>query len=106
MASLKWRCFQVNVSVINDAHEGGVSFSRAEYVVETSEARRAGEALVALHAAGAGRLLYGLHAARAAASLPLFRLHELTGVLELAQPLDRSVRPPPTNESRIRPESE
>lgn len=75
--------------MINDANEGGVSFSREEYVVETSEARRPGEALVALHASGAGRLLYGLHAAKATHSLPLFRLHELTGVLELAQPLDR-----------------
>ncbi|KAL0839199.1 hypothetical protein ABMA28_015971 [Loxostege sticticalis] len=79
----------VNVTVINDANEGGVSFSREEYVVETSEARRPGEALVALHASGAGRLLYGLHAAKATHSLTLFRLHELTGVLELAQPLDR-----------------
>ncbi|RVE45660.1 hypothetical protein evm_009675 [Chilo suppressalis] len=79
----------VNVTVINDANEDGVSFSLDEYIVETSESRRAGEALVALQARGAGRLLYGLLAARAPASLPLFRLHELTGVLELAQPLDR-----------------
>lgn len=75
--------------MINDANEAGVSFSRAEYVVETSEARAAGEALAALQAAGAGRLLFGLHAARAPASARLFRLHELSGVLELARPLDR-----------------
>ncbi|XP_037297103.1 fat-like cadherin-related tumor suppressor homolog isoform X2 [Manduca sexta] len=89
----------VNITVINDANENGVSFTRDEYVVETSEATRVGEALVVLQAsaglateagAGAGaRLLYGLHAARAPASLGLFRLHELSGVLELAHPLDR-----------------
>ncbi|KAH9632152.1 hypothetical protein HF086_006586 [Spodoptera exigua] len=79
----------VNVTVINDANEGGVSFSQEQYVVETSEASRAGEALVALAAAGAGRVLYGLAATRAPASARLFRLHELSGVLELAQPLDR-----------------
>ncbi|XP_047023780.1 fat-like cadherin-related tumor suppressor homolog [Helicoverpa zea] len=80
----------VNITVINDANEGGVSFSQEEYVVETSEATRVGEALVALRAGGgAGRLLYGVHAARAPASARLFRLHELSGVLELAHPLDR-----------------
>ncbi|CAB3222731.1 unnamed protein product [Arctia plantaginis] len=79
----------VNISVINDANEGGVSFARELYAVETSESARPGEALVALRAGPAARLLYGLHAARAPASLPLFRLHELSGVLELAQPLDR-----------------
>ncbi|KAI5643562.1 cadherin domain-containing protein [Phthorimaea operculella] len=79
----------VNITVINDANEGGVSFSREEYVVEAAESLRVGEALAVLQAHGAGRLLYGLHEARAPASLKLFRLHELTGVLELAQPLDR-----------------
>lgn len=80
---------QVNITVINDANEDGVRFSRAQYSVEALESTRVGEALAALHADGAGRLLYGLHAARAPASLKLFRLHELTGVLELAVPLDR-----------------
>ncbi|XP_072941689.1 fat-like cadherin-related tumor suppressor homolog isoform X2 [Epargyreus clarus] len=74
-------------------NEAGVSFSQAEYVVEVSEAARAGEALVALRAAAPGapdaRLLYGISAARAPRDLALFRLHELTGVLELARPLDR-----------------
>ncbi|XP_060800580.1 fat-like cadherin-related tumor suppressor homolog isoform X2 [Amyelois transitella] len=79
----------VNITVINDANEGGVSFSSPEFLVETSEARAAGSALAALGARGAGRLLFGLHAARAPASLALFRLHELSGVLELARPLDR-----------------
>lgn len=73
--------------------------------METSEATRVGEALVALRAsaggaagagAGAGRLLYGVHAARAPASARLFRLHEFSGVLELAHPLDRSVMDKPT----------
>ena len=88
---------QVNITVINDANEGGVSFTQEEYVVETSEATRVGEALVALRAsaggaggAGAARLLYGVHASRAPASARLFRLHEFSGVLELAHPLDRS----------------
>ncbi|KAI8439843.1 hypothetical protein MSG28_001312 [Choristoneura fumiferana] len=88
---------QVNITVINDMNEEGVSFSRSEYVVDVSEEARVGEALArgrererdAGEGAGGERLLYGLHAARAPASLPLFRLHELTGVLELAQPLDR-----------------
>lgn len=75
--------------MINDANEDGVRFSRAQYAVEALESTRPGEALAALHAAGAGRLLYGLHAARAPASAKLFRLHELTGVLELAVALDR-----------------
>lgn len=81
----------MNITVINDANEGGVTFSRSEYVVEVSEAARAGEALLTLQAAaGAGaRLLYGLSAARAPADLAGFRLRELTGVLELARPLDR-----------------
>ncbi|XP_049865459.1 fat-like cadherin-related tumor suppressor homolog [Pectinophora gossypiella] len=79
----------VNITVINDANEAGVSFSREEYIVEAEESVRVGEALAALQAHGATRLLYGIHAARAPASLELFRLHELTGVLELAQPLDR-----------------
>nr|XP_034825226.1 fat-like cadherin-related tumor suppressor homolog [Maniola hyperantus] len=81
----------VDVTVVNDAHEDGVLFSRAEYVVEVSESARAGAALVTLEAtAGAGaRLLFGLHAARAPRDLQLFRLDELTGVLELARPLDR-----------------
>lgn len=79
----------MNVSVINDANEGGVSFAREHYAVEALESARPGEALVALRAAPERRLLFGLHAARAPASLPLFRLHELSGVLELAQPLDR-----------------
>lgn len=88
----------MNITVINDANEGGVSFTQEEYVVETSEATRVGEALVVLQAsagggAGAGRLLYGVHATRAPASARLFRLHELSGVLELAHPLDRSARP-------------
>lgn len=61
-----------------------------------SEAARAGDALVTLQAtagvnAPAPRLLYGLAAARAPRDLALFRLHELTGVLELARPLDRFV---------------
>lgn len=80
--------------MINDANEGGVAFTRREYVVEVSEAARAGDALVTLHATAgdavpAPRLLYGLAAARAPRDLALFRLHELTGVLELARPLDR-----------------
>ncbi|KAL4703437.1 hypothetical protein ACJJTC_010025 [Scirpophaga incertulas] len=79
----------VHVTVVNDVHEDGVAFSREQYEVEASEARRVGEALLALAASGAPRLLFGLHAARAPASLPLFRLHETTGVLELAQTLDR-----------------
>ncbi|XP_026738536.1 fat-like cadherin-related tumor suppressor homolog [Trichoplusia ni] len=97
----------VNITVINDANEGGVAFSQEEYVVETSEATRVGEALAALRAHAASgapagpaapgpaapgptaRLLYGLHAARAPSSARLFRLHELSGVLELAHPLDR-----------------
>ncbi|CAH1634963.1 unnamed protein product [Spodoptera littoralis] len=79
----------VNITVINDANEGGVAFTQDEYIVETSEATRVGEALVALRATGAGRLLYGVHAARAPASARLFRLHELSGVLELAHALDR-----------------
>lgn len=79
----------MNITVVNDANEGGVRFSRAQYAVEAAESTRAGEALAALQATGAGRLLYGLHAARAPASARLFRLHELTGVLELAAPLDR-----------------
>lgn len=83
----------MNITVINDANEGGVSFTREEYIVETSEATRVGEALVALRASAAGagdaRLLYGLHAARAPSSARLFRLHEFSGVLELAHPLDR-----------------
>lgn len=79
------------MTVINDADEGGVSFSREQYTAEASESARAGEALVALaaRAAGGARLLYGVHATRAPASAPLFRLRELSGVLELAQPLDR-----------------
>lgn len=82
---------QVVVNVVNDGDEGGVSFSQEEYVVTASESAPAGAALARLQAraAGGGRLLYGLHAARAPASLPLFRLHELSGALELAQPLDR-----------------
>ncbi|XP_045763036.1 fat-like cadherin-related tumor suppressor homolog isoform X2 [Maniola jurtina] len=81
----------VDVTVVNDAHEAGVLFSRDEYVVEVSESARAGAALVTLEAtAGTGaRLLFGLHAARAPRDLQLFRLDELTGVLELARPLDR-----------------
>ncbi|XP_039746236.1 fat-like cadherin-related tumor suppressor homolog [Pararge aegeria] len=81
----------VNVSVINDAHEGGVAFARAAYALDVPESARAGEALLALGAAaGRGaRLLFGLHAARAPRDLGLFRLHELSGVLELARPLDR-----------------
>ncbi|XP_064074743.1 fat-like cadherin-related tumor suppressor homolog [Vanessa tameamea] len=81
----------INITVINDANEGGVTFSRSEYVVEVSESARAGEALVTLRASAgaAARLLYGLHAARAPRDLSLFRLNELTGVLELARPLDR-----------------
>ncbi|KAJ0179077.1 hypothetical protein K1T71_004789 [Dendrolimus kikuchii] len=83
----------VRVSVVNDADEGGVSFPREEYALEVSEAARVGDALVALGARaagpGGGRLLYGVHAARAPASARLFRLHEFSGVLELAAPLDR-----------------
>ncbi|XP_059061183.1 fat-like cadherin-related tumor suppressor homolog, partial [Achroia grisella] len=88
----------VNISVINDANEEGVSFSREEYAVEVAEGAGAGAGagagrteapLAALRAAGRGRLLFGLHAARAPASAALFRLHELSGVLELAHPLDR-----------------
>lgn len=89
--------------MINDANEGGVAFARDEYSVETSEATRVGEALVALRAGPAptstttvvgpapatARLLYGIHATRSPGSAALFRLHELSGVLELAQPLDR-----------------
>lgn len=82
---------QVNITVINDANEGGVNFSRSEYSVEVSESARAGESLVTLQAAaGSGaRLLYGLSAARAPAHASLFRLNELTGALELARALDR-----------------
>ncbi|XP_032512432.2 fat-like cadherin-related tumor suppressor homolog isoform X2 [Danaus plexippus] len=81
----------VNITVINDANEGGVNFSRSEYSVEVSESARAGESLVTLQAAaGSGaRLLYGLSAARAPAHASLFRLNELTGALELARALDR-----------------
>lgn len=77
--------------MVNDGDEGGVSFSQDEYEVQAEESAPPGAALARLeaHAAGGGRLLYGLHAARAPASLPLFRLHELSGALELAQPLDR-----------------
>lgn len=88
------------MTVINDANEAGVRFSRDEYVVETSESTRVGEALVALQAgvggaaggaggAGAARVLYGVRGWRAPASGALFRLHEVSGVLELARPLDR-----------------
>ncbi|XP_063375219.1 fat-like cadherin-related tumor suppressor homolog [Cydia amplana] len=87
----------VNITVINDANEAGVTFSREEYTVDVSESARAGEALAALrahtgereHEKEGERLLYGLLAARAPASARLFRVHELTGVLELAQLLDR-----------------
>ncbi|XP_068628013.1 fat-like cadherin-related tumor suppressor homolog [Battus philenor] len=89
----------VNVTVINDANEGGVQFERENYTVEVSEAARVGDTLLALRAAVVGaegaantagqRLLYGVHATRAPADAALFRLHELTGVLELARPLDR-----------------
>ncbi|KPJ14084.1 Fat-like cadherin-related tumor suppressor-like [Papilio machaon] len=91
----------VNITVVNDVHEGGVEFERELYTVEVSESARAGDTLVALRArvrpapgaqAGAApepRLLYGILAARVPADAALFRLHELTGVLELARPLDR-----------------
>ncbi|GBP81327.1 Fat-like cadherin-related tumor suppressor homolog [Eumeta japonica] len=79
----------VAVIVINDVNEDGVHFARDRYDVDVEESARPGAALVALRAAGAGRLLYGLHAARTPASLALFRLDSLTGVLELAAPLDR-----------------
>ncbi|CAG4938447.1 unnamed protein product [Parnassius apollo] len=93
----------VNISVINDANEGGVEFEQEQYSVEVSESARAGDTVLTLRArvragagagAGAGtgaapRLLYGLQGARAPADVSLFRLHELTGVLELARPLDR-----------------
>ncbi|XP_047519236.1 fat-like cadherin-related tumor suppressor homolog isoform X1 [Pieris napi] len=81
----------LHVSVVNDANEGGVDFARDLWELEVSEASRPGIALATLTArAGTDeRLLYGIHAARAPASLALFRLHELSGVLELAAPLDR-----------------
>ncbi|CAK1577864.1 unnamed protein product [Parnassius mnemosyne] len=91
----------VNISVINDANEGGVEFEQEQYSVEVSESARPGDVLLRLQArvrggAGAGRmgetpqrLLYGLQGARAPADAALFHLHELTGALELARPLDR-----------------
>lgn len=87
----------VRVAVANDADEGGVSFPREEYAIDVSETARVGDALVALGARASGRsggrLLYGVHATRAPASARLFRLHELSGVLELAAPLDRCDMP-------------
>ncbi|CAK1553844.1 unnamed protein product [Leptosia nina] len=81
----------LDVTVVNDANEGGVRFSQEQYEISASEALPPGSPLVTLQArAGVdSRLLYGLHATRAPADLALFRLHEITGVLELAKPLDR-----------------
>ncbi|VVD05385.1 unnamed protein product [Leptidea sinapis] len=91
---------QVNVTVVNDATEGGVWFSRAVYSAEVAEGAAPGARLLRVEAGprggaggvaegGAARLLYGLRDARRPSDLELFRLHELTGELELAKPLDR-----------------
>ncbi|KAG7305207.1 hypothetical protein JYU34_009245 [Plutella xylostella] len=85
----------VNITVVNDLNEGGLTFSQEQYTIEVDEDTRVGAALAAVHAGPPGggdrglRVLYGILAARAPASMPLFRLQELSGVLELAQPLDR-----------------
>lgn len=99
----------MNITVVNDVHEGGVEFERDLYTVEVSESARAGDTLLALRArvrpppgaplaaprvaAPEPRLLYGILAARVPTDAALFRLHELTGVLELARPLDRCAPP-------------
>lgn len=81
---------QLYVTVL-DTNEHRPEFSESEYKVEVAESAEVGTALLELHATdldGTDRVFYSLHTARSQASLELFRVDSMTGVLSLAAPLD------------------
>lgn len=74
-----------------DTNEHRPEFSESEYKVEVAESAEIGTSLLELHASdldGTDRVFYSLHTARSQASLELFRVDSLTGVLSLAAHLD------------------
>lgn len=82
---------QLNVTVI-DINDHRPEFSEALYKVEISEAVTVGTEILRLQATDRdedGKLIYSLHAARNMASLQIFKLNSITGVISLASNLDR-----------------
>lgn len=86
---VRTRYVAVRVTVVNDALEDGVRFSRDLYEVAVDEDAPPDRLLLTLRAEGGPRLRYGLLAARRKHDERLFRLDEESGELRLAAPLDR-----------------
>lgn len=84
---------RLNVTVI-DINDHRPEFSDSEYKVEISEAVPIGTEILTLRATDKDedvKLIYTLHAARNKASLEIFRIDSVTGVVSLASNLDREV---------------
>lgn len=82
---------QLNVSVI-DINDHRPEFSETLYKVEISESVEVGIEILQLHATDKdndGKLSYSLHAAKNKISLQTFKVDSLTGIVTLAQALDR-----------------
>lgn len=75
-----------------DSNEFRPEFTEEQYSVSVSESAAPGTHLVELHATDAdvsSQLVYSVHSAQSVASLQLFDLDHLTGLVTLASPLDR-----------------
>jgi protocadherin Fat 1/2/3 len=81
------------ISVIN-SNDHRPQFTENEYRVEISENTERDSEILQLHATDADddkRLFYSLHAAKNPASLNMFRLDSISGLLTLTQKLDREL---------------
>ena len=75
-----------------DTNEHRPELSESVYRVNIAESAEVGTAVVQLSATDKDvgqRLFFSLHAASSPASLELFRVDSLTGVVSLIKPLDR-----------------
>ncbi|KAG8275613.1 hypothetical protein J6590_083001 [Homalodisca vitripennis] len=75
-----------------DSNEFRPEFSQAEFVVTVEESVRPGTSLVHVTATDndvTSQLIYSVHNSRSVTSLELFDLDHVTGLLTVAQPLDR-----------------
>lgn len=82
---------QLTVEVV-DSNEYSPELEQSVYSVSVPESAVAGTRLVHLSASdkdSTSQLVYSLHSARSAASLQLFNLDHVTGLLSVTQPLDR-----------------